>query len=106
MFRVQVTDARNRRLIISKLRSILRRGPAGVVRVLRNLLRLATGRWEHPADADWWRHALARAGFREIDVRLLEHEGGIISARRPVRSARERRWPRRPAARSGGGIVA
>ena len=106
MFRVQVTDARNRRLIISKLRSILRRGPAGVVRVLRNLLRLATGRWEHPADADWWRQALARAGFREIDVRLLEHEGGIISARRPVRSARERRWPRRPAARSGGGIVA
>jgi ubiquinone/menaquinone biosynthesis C-methylase UbiE len=105
MFRVQVADARNRRLILSKLRSILRRGPAGVVRVLRNLLRLVTGRWEHPADADWWRHALARAGFREIDVRLLEHEGGIISAQRPVRTARERRWPRRPATRSGG-IVA
>lgn len=102
MFRVQVTDARNRRLILSKLRSILRRGPAGVIRVLRNLLRLITGRWEHPADADWWRHALARAGFREIDVQLLEHEGGIISARRPVRTGRERRWPRRPPARSGG----
>jgi ubiquinone/menaquinone biosynthesis C-methylase UbiE len=106
MFRVQVTDARNRRLIVSKVRSILRRGPAGVVRVLRNLLRLVTGRWEHPADADWWRHALARAGFRDIDVQLLEHEGGIISALRPVRAGRERRWPRRPATRSGGGIVA
>ena len=106
MFRVQVSDARSRALLVTKVRSLLRRGPAGLVRVIRNLLRLVTGRWEHPADAEWWRRALARAGFREIDVRLLEHEGGIICARRPARSLGGRRWPRRPTAARGGGIVA
>jgi hypothetical protein len=89
-------------VLLTKLRAILSRGPAGVWRVLRNLARLLTGRWEHPADAEWWRHALARAGFRDIEVRLLEHEGGIISARRPVRTGRERRWPRRAPQRAGG----
>lgn len=100
MFRVQVADARNRRVLASKLRSVLGRGPAGLLRVLKNALRFVTGRWEHPADAEWWRRALRRVGFRDVEVRLLEHEGGIISARRPLEAAQERRWPR-PRARRG-----
>lgn len=94
MFRVQVADPRSRRVLASKVRSILGRGPAGLVRLLKNALRLLTGRWERPADADWWRRALQRAGFRDIEIQLLEHEGGIISAKRPVRSSRDGRWPR------------
>src|SRR5579884_990865 len=89
MFRVQVSDRRSRRVLLSKVRSLLRRGPAGVLRVLKNAARLLSGRWERPADARWWRHALQRAGFAEIEVRLLEHEGGIISARRPLQDARD-----------------
>ena len=42
-----------------------------------------------------WRAALERAGYSEIRIRLLEHEGGIITARRPVRARREPRWRRR-----------
>lgn len=102
MFRVQMTDRRSRHVIVSKIRAILRRGPAGFLRLLKNALRLLSGRWEKPADADWWRRALKRSGYADIQVRLLEHEGGIITARRPVRSRREKRWrrPRAGAARA------
>jgi hypothetical protein len=94
MFRVQVADSRSRRVLAAKLRAVLAHGPAGLLRVIKNALRFLTGRWEHPADAEWWRRALRRVGFYDIQIRLLEHEGGIISARRPLEPAPERRWPR------------
>jgi ubiquinone/menaquinone biosynthesis C-methylase UbiE len=91
MFTMQVTDRRNRLLILTKVRAILRRGPAGLLRLIKNALRLLTGRWEHPADSTWWRRALDQAGFRDIEIQVLEHEGGIISARRPTQPTRDRR---------------
>ncbi len=107
MFRVQLSDQRSRRVMASKVRSLLRRGPAGLLRLVKNALRLLFGRWEQPADAHWWRGALKRAGFRDIQIHLLEHEGGLITARRPHRTTRvpRRRRVRRPvrpaSARSG-----
>lgn len=95
MFRVQVADSRSRKVIVSKVRTLLRRGPAGGLRLLKNVLRLLFGRWEQPADAAWWRRALERAGYTDIRIRLLEHEGGIITARRSAPSQREQRWRRR-----------
>jgi ubiquinone/menaquinone biosynthesis C-methylase UbiE len=94
MFRVQVTDPRNRHVLASKIRAFLRRGPAGLLRLLKNALRLLLGRWEQPADANWWRRALERAGYTDIRIHLLEHEGGIVTARRAVRSPRRQRWRR------------
>lgn len=94
MFRVQMTDRRSRRVIASKIGAFLRRGPAGLLRLLKNAVRLLSGRWEQPADADWWRRALKRSGYTDVQVRLLEHEGGIVTARRPGRSRRENRWQR------------
>lgn len=82
MFRVRVTDARDRAVMTSIVKSMLRRGPAGLLRVLKNAARYLTGRWEHPADVDWWRAALPRAGFIEVEVHPLDHEGGIAVARR------------------------
>lgn len=90
MFRVQVSDSRSRSLLLAKTRSFLGRGPGGLLRLLKNALRLITGRWEHPADPDWWRHALRRAGMRDVEIRVLEHEGGIISGRRPIGPGRRR----------------
>jgi len=58
----------------------LRKGPAGIARLLRNGLRVVTGHWEHPARADWWQTALMRSGFDEIAVEVLDHEGGIARA--------------------------
>lgn len=42
-------NARNRRLIWEKVVALLKRGPAGVVRILRNAVRVLVGRWEKPA---------------------------------------------------------
>jgi ubiquinone/menaquinone biosynthesis C-methylase UbiE len=88
MFRVGVVHRRDRAVIASKVVSILRRGPAGVVRVAKNLVRYLAGRWEHPADAEWWHLALVRGGFDQVVVETLEHEGGIAVARRPAPSLR------------------
>lgn len=45
-------------------------------------MRVALGRGEQPARSEWWHDALERHGFDPIDVRVLEHEGGIALARR------------------------
>jgi ubiquinone/menaquinone biosynthesis C-methylase UbiE len=84
MFRVALADGRNRRVILSKILSMLRRGPRGLARLFKNAARYLIGRWEHPADAEWWRQAVVRAGFEEVELELLDHEGGIVTARRPA----------------------
>lgn len=83
MFRVSVTDARDRRVVADKVRGMLRKGPAGVLRLARNAIRLAGRRWESPARASWWDAALRDAGFDDVQVEVLSHEGGIASGRRP-----------------------
>lgn len=83
MFRVSVSDRRDRRVVAAKVRAMLRKGPAGVMRLARNAGRLASGRWERPARAEWWTRALTDAGFESVAVEALEHEGGIATARRP-----------------------
>ncbi|MBV8431242.1 MAG: methyltransferase domain-containing protein [Solirubrobacterales bacterium] len=84
MFRPEISDQRTRRIIRAKVVSLLRRGPAGVARLIKNLFRYLTGSWEQPADPEWWREALRRAGFEQIEVEPLEHEGGILSAVKPT----------------------
>lgn len=82
MFTLSATDRRDRQVVAMKVRSMLRKGPAGVVRLARNGVRFATGRWEHPARAPWWDGALRDAGFEDVRVDVLAHEGGIAYARR------------------------
>ena len=94
MFTLQVTEQRNRRLILTKVKAIIRRGPAGFLRLIKNAVRLMARRWEHPADPGWWREALEKAGFEQIQVHLLEHEGGIVTARRPAQTISGGRWTR------------
>jgi ubiquinone/menaquinone biosynthesis C-methylase UbiE len=84
MFRPDLSDQRSRRIIRAKVASLLRAGPAGLLRLIKNLLRYLTGSWEQPADPDWWRRALDRAGFVQVEVQPLEHEGGIVSAVKPA----------------------
>jgi hypothetical protein len=62
---------------------MIARGPSGIGRLLRNAARVASGRGEHPARLGWWRGALRQAGFVEVSVSALAHEGGIAVARRP-----------------------
>jgi hypothetical protein len=54
-----------------------------LLRLLKNAVRLTTGRGEHPAGVEWWQEALLLAGFVEVTVRALSNEGGIALARKP-----------------------
>jgi ubiquinone/menaquinone biosynthesis C-methylase UbiE len=83
MFRVSLTDQRDRRVVGAKVRGMLRKGPAGVGRLAKNAVRFAGRRWEQPARAPWWEQALERQGFEDVQILVLDHEGGIASARRP-----------------------
>lgn len=83
MFQIGLRQARDRAVIFRFAGEMLRRGPAGILRIAKNAIRLLTGRGEHPASIEWWCHALHQAGFGDIVVRALQHEGGIATARRP-----------------------
>ncbi len=83
MFSWSPGDRRDRRVIGSMLKSMARRGPAGYVRIARNAFRVLTGTGERPAPAAWWRRALEEAGFVDVRVDCLLHEGGIAVARKP-----------------------
>jgi ubiquinone/menaquinone biosynthesis C-methylase UbiE len=82
MFQLSVMDRRDRAVIGKLVRRMLNRGPAGLLRIARNATRIATGRWEHPTRVQWWQEALLAAGFVDVAVRALDHEGGIASARK------------------------
>ena len=83
MFRVGVADARDREVVAAKVKAMAAKGPAGFVRLAKNGVRFASRRWENPAPAPWWREALTQAGFTEVRVEELDHEGGVASATRP-----------------------
>lgn len=82
MFRLSLAP-RDRGIVLSKVGLLLRAGPKGVVRLVRNAFRVATRRWEHPASLEWWRETLERRGYADVSVDALEHEAGIARAVRP-----------------------
>lgn len=83
MFGLNVADRRDRAVLVLFVKRMLRHGWGGLLRLAKNAVRIATGRWEQPATVAWWQQALPRAGFVEVSVSALEHEGGIAFARKP-----------------------
>jgi ubiquinone/menaquinone biosynthesis C-methylase UbiE len=80
-------EPRDRRLVAQKVAAMLKRGPAGVVRILRNAGRLIAGRWERPATPQTWEEMLVARGFADVRIELLAHEAAVAVARRPELSA-------------------
>lgn len=76
-------EARDRRLVWEKVRGLLRRGPAGVVRIVRNGARVVARRWERPASPEAWEAMLVARGFEQVRIELLAHEAAVAVARRP-----------------------
>lgn len=79
---------RNVAVIGSKLALLARRGPAGLLRIARNGVRILTRRWEHPAPPNTWERMLTDRHFENVRVSVLEHEAGILIAGRPTRTHR------------------
>lgn len=94
-------EPRDRRLVWEKVAALLKRGPAGVVRIIRNAFRLLVGRWEQPSTPDRWKEMLAARGFADVRIELLEHEAAVAVARRPEVSAQAARARAVRAASSG-----
>jgi ubiquinone/menaquinone biosynthesis C-methylase UbiE len=86
MFRIGFRHARDRAVIAHFVAGMARRGPAGMTRLAKHAVRFVTGRGEHPSGIEWWRQTLDQAGFSQIVVVALQHEGGIATARRPQTS--------------------
>jgi ubiquinone/menaquinone biosynthesis C-methylase UbiE len=84
MFDLGMRSRRDRAVVVSVVRRLLRRGPGGLVRLAKSAIRVAWGRGERPADVAWWREALHQNGFVDVVVEDLDHEGGIARARRPA----------------------
>jgi ubiquinone/menaquinone biosynthesis C-methylase UbiE len=76
MFRLTLSP-RDRRIVARKVALLLRAGPPGVARLVRNGWRVARGTWEHPASMEWWSQMLARRGLEQVEVVPLEHEAGL-----------------------------
>ncbi len=74
----------DRRVIGQKALQVIKKGPAGVVRLLRNATRVARGTWEHPASPEWWSRAAEGHGFSEVQAGRLEQEAGILIAVKPA----------------------
>jgi ubiquinone/menaquinone biosynthesis C-methylase UbiE len=90
-------EPRDRRLVWEKVRALLKRGPAGVVRILRNAARLVAGRWEQPATPESWQEMLEARGFEQVRIELLAHEAAVAVAWRPaLRQYRGSSSARRP----------
>jgi ubiquinone/menaquinone biosynthesis C-methylase UbiE len=77
-------EPRDRRLLWEKVRALLRRGPAGVLRIFRNALRVVAGRWERPSTPESWQEMLEARGFEQVRIELLAHEAAVAVARRPA----------------------
>jgi ubiquinone/menaquinone biosynthesis C-methylase UbiE len=98
MFSLNPMQRRDRRVVVDKLRQLASRGLPGAWRLLKNAARLLAGRWEYPANAEWWREALQRAGFQHVSIETLDHEGGIATAAAPEAGTAIGRPPRRGSA--------
>jgi SAM-dependent methyltransferase len=82
MFALGLASARDRHVLASFALGMLSRGPAGFARLLKNAVKVLFAPSEHPADLDWWRHALSGAGFADVGARELEREAGLVWGRR------------------------
>ena len=83
MFEISLRASRDRTVLTRFARAMLRRGPAGIIRLARNAGRLLVGRSEHPASVEWHVDALERAGFVDVFSRALANEGGVAVGHLP-----------------------
>ena len=77
----RLASGRDRRIALGKARRMIRKGPAGVWRLVRNVVRfgLRSGT-ELPASPAFWLAVLNGAGFREPRFQEIVSEAGLVRA--------------------------
>lgn len=77
-------DEHHRSVLREKALVMLRRGLPGWWRLLKNLVRMGTGRGRlRPRESDWWIAVVAQAGFVDVTYEHVASEAGVIAARAP-----------------------
>lgn len=77
-------SARDRGIFLGKAWLLLRRGPAGLWRLLRNATQLGLGVGENrPATPQWWQEALVGAGFTQVRHTDVVAEAGVVAGVKP-----------------------
>ncbi len=73
--------ARDRQILREKVLVLLRMGPGGVWRIVKNLVRFGLRRGtELPASPQFWTEALTASGFQSVQYRPIAAEAGLVSA--------------------------
>ncbi len=75
---------RDRRILVSKVAALARKGPGGLWRILKNAVRFGLRRGsELPATPEFWQQALGSAGFQEVGFEPVVAEAGVVFGRKP-----------------------
>lgn len=73
--------ARDRQVIGAKIKALLGKGPGGVWRVAKNLVRFGLARGsELPAAPEFWVRAFEDAGFADVRFEAIVAEAGLVTA--------------------------
>jgi len=73
--------ARDRQILREKVIVLLRMGPGGVWRIVKNLVRFGLRRGtELPASPQFWTEAVSAGGFQSVHYRPIAAEAGLVSA--------------------------
>jgi len=75
---------RDRDILRQKMVTLAAKGPGGLWRIAKNLVRYGLGvGQEHPATPEFWQAALRDAGFTDVTFHPVVAEAGIVSGVRP-----------------------
>ena len=77
-------DRHHRQVLADKARAMLCRGPSGWWRLLKNIVRIGSGRGRlHPCAPEWWTQALQAAQYTAVRYEHVSSEAGIVVGTRP-----------------------
>lgn len=89
-------SVQDRRILLDKVWVLGRKGPGGVWRIAKNLVRFALRRGtELPAPPGFWTEAARTAGFRSVEYRAIANEAGLLTAVATGRDGGEGLFPPR-----------
>ena len=90
------TSRRDRQVAVAKARHLLRRGPGGIWRIIKNVARfvLRVGA-EQPISPEAWRSLLSSAGLAQLRIESVVEEAAVVSGVKPT-AASDQPSGRRP----------
>lgn len=76
--------SQDRRVILTKIKTMARRGPAGWWRILKNMWRFSLRVSEKPLTTSAWEALARETGFVDVRIRPVVQEACVLSATKPT----------------------